>query len=145
MEILLLLLVAGLLIVVVALLFIFRNKGQVELPQLQQKVAELQSSLTKLEAGLKEDFRINREENAAIAKDNRIELNTTLRTITEQSQLALKEINKTLDEKIGALIGNIEQNNKTNREELTNNITGFSNANILQLEKINNQAKDDQR
>ena len=100
-----------LLFIVIVLISIFRSKGNSDLPVLQSKVAELQSSLTKIEANLKEDFRINREENATIAKDNRIELNSTLISITEQSQNALREINKTLDEKMGALITKIEINN----------------------------------
>ena len=44
-----------------------------------------------------------------------------------------------------ALITKIDINNKTNREELTKNITDFSGTNIIQLEKINNQAKDDNK
>lgn len=152
----LLMIICVLLLVVIVLIIVFRNKGGNELPQVQNKVAELQSSLSKIETNLKEDFRINRKENATIAKDNRKELNDTLigfkveqsqtlKTITEQSQNALKEINKTLDEKVGALITKIEENNKANREELTKNITDFSGANIIQLEKINNQAKEDNK
>ena len=134
-----------LLLIVIVLITIFRSKSNSELPILQNKVAELQTSLTKIETGLKEDFRINREENATIAKDNRIELNATLKSITEQSQNALKDINKTLEEKMGSLITKIEVNNKINREELTKNINDFSAINILQLEKINTQAKEDNR
>ncbi|MBK6380108.1 MAG: hypothetical protein IPF72_10455 [Chitinophagaceae bacterium] len=53
-----------------------------------------------------------------LQKDNRLELNNTLKTITEQSQNALKEINKTLEDKVAALIEKIDANNKANREEL---------------------------
>ena len=141
----LLIIICVLLLIAIVLIIVFRNKSDNELPLLQNKVVELQTSLTKIETNLKEDFRINREENATIAKDNRIELNTTLKNITDQSQNALKEINKTLDEKVGALITKIDVNNKTNRDELTKNITDFSGANIIQLEKINNQAKDDNK
>ena len=145
METTLLILICVLLLIAIVLIIVFRNKSSNELPLLQNKVAELQSSLSKIETNLKEDFRINREENATIAKDNRIELNTTLKSITEQSQNALKEINKTLDEKVGALITKIDINNKVNREELTKNITDFSGANIIQLDKINNQSKEDNK
>lgn len=145
MEIPLLITLFILSLIAIALIVIFQNKGNNGLALLQNKVAELQSSFTKLEANLKEDFRINREENATIAKDNRIELNSTLKSITEQSHTALKEINKTLDEKVGSLIAKIDVNNKTNRDELTKNIADFSGANIIQLEKINNQAKEDNR
>jgi len=156
METILLIVICVLLLIAIILIIVFRSKAGNELPLLQNKVVELQTSLTKIETNLKEDFRINREENATIAKDNRKELNDTLigfkaeqsqtlKTITEQSQNALKEINKTLDEKVGALITKIDVNNKANREELTKSITDFSGANIIQLEKINNQAKDDNK
>ena len=152
----LLIIICVLLLIAIVLIILFRYKSSNELPLLQNKVAELQTSLTKIETNLKEDFRINREENTTIAKDNRKELNDTLigfkteqsqtlKTITDQSQNALKEINKTLDEKVGALISKIDVNNKTNRDELTKNIIDFSGANIIQLEKINNQAKEDNR
>jgi DNA recombination protein RmuC len=156
METTLLIVICVLLLIAIVLIIVFRNKSSNELPLLQNKVVELQTSLSKIETNLKEDFRINREENATIAKDNRKELNDTLigfkaeqsqtlKTITEQTQNALKEINKTLDEKVGALITKIDANNKTNREELTKNITDFSGANIIQLDKINNQAKEDNK
>jgi DNA recombination protein RmuC len=156
MEIMLLIIICVLLLIANGLIIAFRNKSSSELPLLQNKVIELQSSLSKIETNLKEDFRINREENATIAKDNRKELNDTLigfkgeqsqtlKTITEQSQNALKEINKTLDEKVGALITKIDDNNKVNREELAKSITDFSGANIIQLDKINNQAKEDNK
>jgi DNA recombination protein RmuC len=156
MEIMLLIIICILLLIAIGLIIAFRNKSSSELPLLQNKVVELQSSLSKIETNLKEDFRINREENATIAKDNRKELNDTLigfkgeqsqtlKTITEQSQNALKEINKTLDEKVGALITKIDDNNKVNREELAKSITDFSGSNIIQLDKINNQAKEDNK
>ncbi len=105
-----------LLILLIILIFIYRDRTNNELPQLQIKVTELQSSLTKIESNLKEDFHINREENATIAKDNRLEINNTLKNITEQSQSALKEINKTLAEKVDLLNSKIDDNNKANRE-----------------------------
>jgi DNA recombination protein RmuC len=145
MEETLLIFICLLLLIAIALFFVFRKKNRNESPELQNKVIELQSMLSKIESNLKADFRINREENATIAKDNRTELNITLKNITDQSQNALKEINKTLEEKVGALITKIDDNNKVNREELTKNITDFSGANIIQLDKINNQSKDDNR
>ncbi len=111
----------------------------------QAKLIELQTSLSKIETSLREDFRLNREENTNNAKNDRLEINNSLKVITEQSHNALKEINKTFEEKVGALIEKIEENNQTNRKELTKNISDSSAANILQLEKINNQAKEDSR
>ncbi|MBS1736578.1 MAG: DNA recombination protein RmuC [Bacteroidetes bacterium] len=99
----------------------------------------------RIETGLKEDFRVNREENAAIAKDNREELNNTLKNIVEQSRQTLKEINQTLDDKISSFNNKMDENNKANRSELTKNMVDFSAANITQLDKINSQLKDDSR
>jgi DNA recombination protein RmuC len=137
METILLIIICILLLIAIILIFVFRSKENSELPDLQNKVVELQSSLSKIETNLKDDFRTNREENATIAKDNRTELNETLKdfkkelsetlkNITEQSQNALKEINTTLADKIELLTTKLEENNKTNRETLTSNLKDFT-------------------
>jgi DNA recombination protein RmuC len=110
----LLILACVLLLIVIILVIAFRNKSSTEIPHLKNQVSEILSELRKLESNLKEDFRINRQENGQIAKDNREELNNTLKNITEQSQNALRDINKTL-----------EENNKKNREDLTKNLKDF--------------------
>ena len=102
MEFVISIIICVLLVITIILIIVFRPKSNSDFSSIQSKVLELQNSLIKLESNLKEDFRINREENATIAKDSRTELNTTLKNITEQSQNALKEINKTLDEKVAA-------------------------------------------
>lgn len=145
MEITLLIAICCLLLIAIMLIVLFRSKRDENGDFLKNKVAEFQASLAKLEFGLKDDFRINREENANIAKENRTELNISLNNITQQNQVNLKDINKTLEDKLSALIAKIEENNKLNRQELSKNIIDFSNNNILQLEKINAQAKEDNK
>ena len=156
MERILLIIICILLIIAIIGIILFLSKSSNRLPLLQNKVTELQNNLSKIESNFKDEFRINRAENGNISKDNRkemndtlinfkVELSQTLRTITEQSSNALKEMNTTLDEKIGALITKIDTNNKVNREELAKNMTNFSSTNITQLDKINNQAKEDNR
>ena len=90
-----------LMLTAIVLIIIFRNKTNNNLPELYNKLAALQDNLAKIESNLKQDFKINREENAGLATNNRF--------------------------------------------ELTKNITDFSTSNINQLEKINNQAKEDNR
>ena len=63
---------------ILLLVLILRKNGSEELPQLRNQLATLQGELAKIETGLKQDFRINREENAGIAKENRTELKATL-------------------------------------------------------------------
>ena len=90
MEIILLIIITILLLIVIFLIIVFRNKGNSELPQLQAKVGVLQSSLSKIESNLKEDFRINREENTANAKTNREELNKAIGDFRTEIMTAVK-------------------------------------------------------
>lgn len=112
-----------------------QNKsGMAELPY---KVDTLNTNLSRLEGNLRDDFRTNREESAASARDNRSEMSSSLnsfksemtenlRLITEQNQKALEMIVRTLDEKIGSLIIKVDDNNKTNRETLISSLKDFT-------------------
>jgi DNA recombination protein RmuC len=142
----LLIIIIVLIVISILLIFTFRPKLTADSQILENRVNDLQQSLTRIETGLKEDFRINREENSSIAKDNRTELNetlrsfkseltNTLRTITDQNQTALEKLNTTLEQKITSLIEKTDANLKGNRDELSKNLKDFSDSNIAQLEK----------
>ena len=152
-EIILLILIAVLLLLAIVLLVVFRSKSGTELPLLQQKVGEVQVSIFRLEANLKDDFKKNREELAGTAKDNRVELNNTLnnfkselsialKNITEQSQYALKEINTTLGLQVELLIGKIDENHKVNRESLSNSLKDFTLEQRIKFEDIKQEQKE---
>ncbi|MDZ7615206.1 MAG: hypothetical protein U5K51_17035 [Flavobacteriaceae bacterium] len=107
METTLLIIIIALLVIAIVIIFVFRSKSNNEIPQLQNKVGELQSNLSKIETNLKDDFRINREENSANAKTNRDELNKAIgdfrteimaavRSMTELNNAALEKLNQTL-------------------------------------------------
>lgn len=142
METTLLIIILLLVAVAIVLLFVFRNKGNNDIPQLLNKVNELQNGLTKIETNLKEDFRINREENTANAKTNREELNkaitdfrteimTAVKTMTEQNNTALEKLNQTLEQKVTALI---DKNDKS--------FKAFTDGNTAQLEKIDKKVEE---
>lgn len=145
METILLISICVILLIVIILVVVFRNRSNAELPEIKSKITELQNSFSTIQLSLKEDFRINREENAKIARENRGELNATLKEVSEQNQNALKDINKTIGEKLTDLLDRIDANNKTNRDELAKNIKDFSSANVEQLDRINQQLKDDNK
>ena len=128
----------------IALSIIIVNKLSKPSP-VQIKLSEIQTNISKLEDGLKLDFKLNREELSSISKDNRLEINNILNTIAEQNRLALNEINKTLEEKLNVLTSKIESNNLNNRTELAKNINDFSKLNADQLQRINAQFKDDNK
>lgn len=143
MEIILLVTII-ILLIVIALIILYKSRES-NSDVVVNTIGNLQTNMVKMESNFKEDFKISREENAGIAKNNREELNNTLKIITEQSQNALKEINKTLDEKLNVLIIQLDFNNKSNREELTKNIADFSNYNSSILDKINHQSREDNK
>ena len=58
----------------VLLLIILFKKAEGGLSSVERKVEELEKSLSRIENALREDFRINREENDKIARENRSEL-----------------------------------------------------------------------
>lgn len=64
--------------IVVIILLLKPGNQQAGLPE---KISEVQQTLSRLEASLKEDFRTHRQENATIAKDNRTELSQTLQQV----------------------------------------------------------------
>lgn len=142
METTLLIIIIALLVVAIVLIFVFRSKSNDEIPHLQNKVGELHSSLAKIETNLKDDFRINREENTANAKTNREELNkaiadfrteimTAVKTMTEQNNTALEKLNQTLEQKVTALI---DKNDKS--------FKAFTDGNTAQLEKIEKKVEE---
>jgi DNA recombination protein RmuC len=131
------LLIASITLLLIAIVLIwFRNPHNPALAFLQAQVANLQTTVDKLESGLKEDFRINRIESADLAKANRQELNETLHgfkteqtqtlaTITTQNRQALIDINQTLDDKVKTLTTTLDNNNNLNRESLLNAFKTF--------------------
>lgn len=119
----------------------------------ESKISELRDNLVKFESGLKEDFRINREEQSSVAKENRTELNNTLkelkgeltetlRIVIDQNQKALEKLENSIEKRLTALIEKTDLNLKTNKDELARNLKDFSDANVLQFEKINNQVQE---
>jgi DNA recombination protein RmuC len=74
----LLIAIIALLVLAIIFIIILRPKNESYIQNLTDRILELQNTLSNIEKNLKEDFRLNREENAKVAKDNRTELNLTL-------------------------------------------------------------------
>ncbi len=77
------------LIITIVFLFLRKNKNSF----VSDRIDALDRTLIKIEAGFREDFRINREENSSIAKENRTELNNTLKEFRRELADTIKEIN----------------------------------------------------
>jgi DNA recombination protein RmuC len=136
MDILLIVLCA-LVVVAIVLIILFRPRPNNNLFALSSKLDELFSRLDRITDNLKEDFRTNREEISRVSRDNREELShtllnfktemtETLRLITEQNRAGAETINKTLEDKISALVQKVETGHKESREAISTDWKEFS-------------------
>jgi len=99
----------------VLLLIILFKKAEGGLSSVERKVEELEKSLSRIENALREDFRINREENDKIARENRSEL-----------KLSLDQTSKTQTDKLESLINKIEEKNKDLRDVIEKSFKVFA-------------------
>jgi len=138
----LLIYVIALLAIVIILLQIYFRPTQKNEIDVITKLDVFSNSITRIENSLKDDIRINRDENAANAKINREELNkaiadfrieimTAFKTMTEQNNSALEKLNLTLEHKVTDLI---DKNDKSFKL--------FTVGNTAQLEKIEKKVED---
>ena len=146
MQTTLLLILCLLAVIIIVLQFMFRPQANQDLAAISNRQIDSQNQLSRIESNMKEDFRINRDENLKISSENRSELNhtltsfrneqsETLKNLSENSHNLLKQINGTLDDRLSSLALKIEENNRTNRQELNKSITDFSETNrILSLD-----------
>jgi DNA recombination protein RmuC len=126
-----------LILITIVLVIVFRPRPNNNLFALSYKLDDLFKKLDALTENLKEDLKTARQENAGIATQNRQELNETLnsfrremtetlRLITDQNKAGAESINKTLEQKITALIDKVDFNNKEAREFISNDLKDFS-------------------
>lgn len=139
-----------------------RNSIEKVLPQLQSRFTESQSALHKIELNLKEDFRISREENNILARNNRLDVQNILKELYQQQQIKLQElkaeqkqltattleqlekINTRIEAKLNMLQEHAKTESNANRESLVKEFknfeTTFNNSvaafNELQKEKF---------
>jgi len=117
--------------ILITLILILRKRGQ-DSPQVE-KFQELERSLQKIETSFREDFRINREENSAIAKSNRGELNETLKDFKKELSETLKEITTQVKIDSQQQRDNLDRSFKAFQESFEKSIITF---NELQREKF---------
>jgi DNA recombination protein RmuC len=127
---------------------------------MQRKMDELQLSLSAIESNLKQDFKINREENAGMAKENRTELNSIFKDFILEQRQKFGELNqeqkdltlKTVEqfEKItGKMEGNLrllhdqaKSDNTQMREALITAFKGFEETFDKNVQSFNDLQKE---
>lgn len=155
MELILLIATLVLLVVLIVLVIAFKEKKDIALPHLMAKMNELQQALVKIEGNLRDDFKINRAENATIAKDNRTELNSNLKDFVleqretfvglkkEQQSLTtatveqLEKITTKVDNKLTALSLQTQNDSHRLRETLISSLKDFQLAFDKNVQQFN--------
>ncbi len=100
MELVLLTIICVLVSAAIVLIIVFRPQAENDIRVLQTRMIEVLSSLSRIERILKDEFRFNREENSTIARDNRLELNNTVKDLIRSTELKLDQIRSTVEEKL---------------------------------------------
>ena len=160
MPLILLFIITVLLLVALFLIVLFRQKSGSDMPLMQRKMDELQSSLSAIESNLKQDFKINREENAGMAKENRAELNSIFKDFileqrqkfaelkTEQKDLTLKTVEQfekitgKMEEKLRLLQDQAKADNTLMREALITAFKGFQETFDKNVQSFNDLQKE---
>jgi len=98
----------------IVLIIFFRPRETQETRLLTNRIIELQTSISNIEKTLRENFRVNREENLSIAKENREELMRTLAT-------AFKGFQETFDKNVQAF-NDLQREKFRNLDEKQNSL-----------------------
>ncbi len=148
-----LIIILVLLVIIIILLVFFRPKSRNDAVVISARIDSLQS-------GLKEDFLLNRKESAALSKENRMELNDTLRDFiaeqkikfdelkNEQENLATKTIEQLekISTQVEARLLSLMQQDKSDsqlmRDALENAFKGFRDTFDKNVESFNNLQKE---
>jgi DNA recombination protein RmuC len=115
------------------LLAIFFKKSGNDNADLQSKMLELEKGLLKIEGALKEDFRVNRDESAKMARENRAELTDSLNRTGKEQADKLEALIVKIEDKNRELRADIEKAFKVFADGFDKNVKSF---NDLQREKF---------
>jgi DNA recombination protein RmuC len=139
-------------LIVIVLLFT-RGTGSQTPHQLLATIDELSKKLDAQTSSIRDEFKQNRQESSAVATENRKELadglaqfrkemTEALTAISQLNKIAADQVNRTLDEKMGALTEKLDRNNKENRETITANLKEFSAEQKKKFDELKKEQKE---
>jgi len=135
------LLLLGVLLLLIRILTGMRNLSQIE--KLKELLAVFSSDLNKISSSLGEEFRRNREESSAVAKDNREELRKSLESLDNRLSGNIREFNETQrinfetsSSRAKEQAQNIESRLEKMRETIENKLREIQTDNNTRLEQM---------
>ena len=144
-----LLFVTMVVVISLAVILVSLPKGKREREKLESRLAELSQAIVRFEAGLKEDFRMNREEIASLTRDNRKEMNDSLKDLRDELAKTLKALNDSnlqqlnlintqVQDKLKLLSEQARTDNTQMRESLEKVMKNFQESFDKNVESFNN-------
>ena len=106
-------------IIALLLIILFKPNQNFDFKPLEKRFEEIQLYINKFETNLKEDFRISREEITKISKENRAELNTSLKDFSNEQKVKFDELKSEQKELIIKTVEQLEKLNQKIEEKLT--------------------------
>jgi DNA recombination protein RmuC len=100
MEVVLLLFIGASIAVAIVLIIVFRPRAGKELQLLQGTAAEIRNDLSRIEGAMQQEFRISREEQAAAARENRLELSGTVKDLKTELSSAMTDFRDAFDRNV---------------------------------------------
>jgi len=136
-------------VISLAVILVSLPKGKREREKLESRLAELSQAIVRFEAGLKEDFRMNREEIASLTRDNRKEMNDSLKDLRDELAKTLKALNDSnlqqlnlintqVQDKLKLLSEQARTDNTQMRESLEKVMKNFQESFDKNVESFNN-------
>jgi len=127
--------IIALLVIIIILLFYFRQPPG-------NNAALITSKIDNLQSGLKEDFLLNRKESTTLSKENRAELNDTLKDFKQDLTQTLSLITQQNQQTLQQVIKAIEDSNRANRETLATSLKEFNNEQKVKFNELTGGQKD---
>ncbi len=132
------------LVVIHLIVFLFLRTGKKNLAEseLPAKLDNLAGALSRLETNLKEDFRANREENSASARENRNEMSAGFNAFKSEMTENLKLITLQNQQALETMLRTLEENNKNNRETLVSSLKDFTIEQRQKFDELRSEQKE---
>jgi len=106
------------------------------------KLAEYDQKLDKSETNLRDEFGRNREETNKSARESRVELASSLKSVEEKLLAVISNFNVGIDNKIKNLTDSLGSGLKFNRDELSSSMKTFREESSAKIEALTKDTKD---
>lgn len=125
----------------ILILLVFLRKNESD-PQLDEKINTISQQLIRLESNSKEDFKMNREEAAKIAKENREDISKNILQFSESNGEKLEKLMHKMEVQLTSIQEQFKQDAHLNRENTIQRFREFQDTLDKNIKAINELQKE---